>query len=284
MRRPALSWQGRLVLLGLLAIVARPALALDVRSGSAGPPIYIQAKELKLDQRQSAWHGRYGAGLALSPAFPGASKAVLDLDLDLKLVFKNTVFFENGALGAIMFNKRLWRAGMLLRAAPGRRRRNLPAALVGLGRINDRLDGGVFFGASLYKTYFTAEVLSDISGVTKARTVNLEGGFTRELSRQARLVPYVRLKWGSGKHMQRFFGVNAEQAAATSLAPFAANAGFYESVAGALFENELGHHWRFDANATIGLLGGDARLSPITKSRYGSRGQFSFRLKLLKTF
>ncbi len=279
------GWCGRwrVALTALLAGMCTPAQA-DVRSGSAGPPVYIQAKELKLDQRKSPWHGRYGAGMALSPAFAGASHMALDVDLDLKLVFKNKVFFENGALGAIVLNKRLWRAGVLARAEPGRRRKNLPAALAGLGRIKDRLDGGIFAGASLYKTYFSAEVLSDISGVTKARTINLEGGYIQELSRQARLVPYVRLKWASGRHMQRFFGVDAGQATATNLTPFTARAGFYESAIGALFENELGHHWRFNANATFGLLGGDARRSPITQSRFGKRGQHRFGVKLLRTF
>ncbi len=279
---PGPAWR-LLALAALLAGAGGPVRA-DVRSASAGPPVYIQAKELKLSRRQSPWHGRYGAGIALSPAFPGARHAVPDLDLDLKLVFRDRVFFENGALGAILVNKRLWRAGVLLRAAPGRRRSNLPAALAGLGRVHDRLDGGVFAGASLYKTYFSAELLSDLSGVTKARTINLEAGYIQELSRQARLVPYVRLKWGSGKHMQRFFGVNAAQAAATPLAPFTATAGVYESAIGALFENELGHHWRLDANATLGLLNGDARRSPLTQSRFGARSQYRLGIKLVQTF
>jgi MipA family protein len=266
--------------------LAAPPLAhgFDVRSNPIGPPIYIQATELELGDKQSVWHGRYGAGLALVPEFIGSGGHALDIDLDLKLSWKNTFFFENGTLGVITLKNRLWRAGVLMRGVQGRRQRKLPTALEGLGKINARLDGGMFVGASLYKTYLSAELFTDLSGVTKGQTLNLETGYTMELSRQARLVPYLRVKWGSAQHLQTFFGVDAAQSLASGLGVYRATAGFYESAIGVIFENNLGKNWRFGASTNLALLGGSARKSTIIQSPFGSREQLTFRIKLLKTF
>ena len=271
-----------MVLLG--GLFATQKARADVRSTPTGPPIYIKATELDLGEKDDKWHGRYGAGLALVPEFAGSDGYALDIDLDLKLFWKNTLFFENGTLGVITFNNRIWRAGVMVRGVDGRRRRNLPTPLQGLGKVDFRLDGGAFVGMSLYKFYLTGEVFTDLSGVTGGQTFNLEGGYTMELSRNMRLVPYVSLKWGSKDHLQRFFGVTPAQSAATGLAPFRAKAGLYESAIGAVFENDLSQHWRLGASLNLGLLSGAAGNSPITQSRYGSRGQYSLRVKLLKTF
>ncbi len=258
--------------------------AVDVRTNTAGPPIYLKATELTLTDNKDAWHGRYGAGIALTPDFAGSKDYTFNLDLDLKLFWKNTVFFENGTLGVIAFNNRIWRAGVLLRGVQGRRTADMPIPIKGLGKVSERLDGGIFLGASLYKTYLTAELFTDISGVTKGEIFNLEAGYTMELSRQARLVPYVRLKWGSTKHLQAFFGVNAQQATATGLAQFDARSSLYENAIGVVFENHLNENWRFSSSANLGLLNGAAADSPLTRSQFGDRGQVTLRAKLLKTF
>ena len=269
----------------LMIGMALPAIAnADVRSSPTGPPIYIKATELTLEDRGSNWHGRYGAGIALVPEFAGSGGYALDLDLDLKLFWKNTFFIENGTMGVIAFNNRIWRAGMLVRGVQGRRVRNLPEPIKGLGKVDARLDGGVFVGVSLYKTYLTGEFFTDLSGVTDGETFNLETGYTMELSRKTRLVPYIRLKWGSGQHLQKFFGVNTAQSLATGLTPYYAKMSLYESIAGMVFENDLGKNWRLGASAHMGFLHGAAGNSPITRSQYGSRGQFTARIKLLKTF
>ncbi len=260
------------------------ACAFDVRSATTGPPIYIKATEINLQDKKSSWHGRYGLGFVLVPEFAGARAHALDLDLDLKLFWKNTFFFENGTAGVIALKNRIWRAGFLVRGVQGRRQSRLPATFAGLGKVDTRLDGGVFAGLSFYKTYMSVEYFTDISGVTNGQTLNLEAGYTMELSRQARLVPYVRLKWGSARHLQAFFGVNAAQATSTSLLPFQASAGVYERSIGAIFENDLGRNWRLGGSADLALLGGAARISPLTQSTYGSREQFTMRIKLLKTF
>ncbi len=273
-------WVITLVIAIILPVLAHA----DVRSNPTGPPIYVKAVELNLEDRGSNWHGRYGAGIALVPEFPGANSNTLDLDLDLKLFWKNTFFIENGTMGVIAFNNRIWRAGALLRGVQGRRVRNLPEALKGLGKIDDRLDGGVFVGMSLYKTYLTGEFFTDLSDVTNGETFNLEGGYTMELSRKMRLVPFVRLKWGSGQHLQQFFGVNTAQSLATGLDPYHAKMSLYESIAGLVFENDLGKNWRLGASAHMGFLHGAAGNSPITRSQYGSHGQLTARIKLLKTF
>jgi MipA family protein len=268
-----------------MAGMVSPAIAhADVRSSPTGPPIYIKATELNLEDRGSKWHGRYGAGIALVPEFAGANSHNLDLDLDLKLFWKNTFFIENGTMGAIAFNNRIWRAGVLLRGVQGRRVRNLPEPIKGLGKVDARLDGGIFVGMSLYKTYLTAEFFTDLSGVTNGETFNLETGYTRELSRKMRLVPFIRMKWGSGQHLQKFFGVNTAQSLATGLDPYNAKMSLYESIAGLLFENDLGKNWRLGASMNMGILHGAAGNSPITRSQYGSHGQFTTRIKLLKTF
>ncbi len=260
------------------------ALAYDVRSAPTGPPVYIEAAELDLGEKNNSWHGRYGAGFALVPEFAGADAYALDLDLDLKLSWKSTFFFENGTLGVIAANNRLWRAGALIRGVQGRRISNLPDLLAGLGKIDTRIDGGLFIGASLYKIYMSGEFFTDISGVTHGQTFNLETGYTMELSRQARLVPYVRLKWGSAQHLQTYFGVTPDQAVATGLRPFQTKASLYESAIGAIFEHDLGNHWRFGSSLNFGLLRGMAKKSPLTKSRFGSPEQVSLRIKLLRTF
>lgn len=279
-----LSFPVRLIALSLYLAMPGIASAFDVRSNITGPPIYIKAVELDLGNRQSAWHGRYGAGLALAPKYPGSGEHAVDVDLDLKLFWKNTLFFENGTIGVIALKNRIWRAGVLMRGVPGRRHDKLPTAIQGLGKIGVRLDGGVFVGMSLYKTYLTGEFFTDLSDVTKGQTLNLETGYTVELSRQARLVPYVRLKWGSAQHLQAFFGVNAQQAASTGLARFTTRPSLYESAFGVLFENDLGENWRLGTSANLAILDGSAGKSPITKSQFGSQRQFTLRVKLVKVF
>ncbi len=273
-----------LLILLLWALYPTHARAADVRTNTAGPPIYLKAVEFDLTDSKNPWHGRYGAGLVLAPDFVGSEDYAFNLDLDLKLFWKNTVFFENGTLGVIAFNNRIWRAGALVRGVQGRRLANIPKPIKGLGKIETRLDGGIFLGASLYKSYLTAELFTDISGVTKGETFNLEAGYTMELSRQARLVPYIRLKWGSARHLQAFFGVTTDQAASTGLARFTARASMHESSIGMIFENHLNKNWRFNASANLGLLNGSAADSPLTRSQYGAREQITLRAKLLKTF
>ncbi len=275
---------GRVMAFALAALWALPGQAYDVRTKTTGPPVYIKAVEVKLDDDKHPWHGRYGAGLVTAPNFPGSDNYDEDLDLDLKLVWKNKVFFENGTLGVIAFNRRLFRAGFLLRADQGRQVDDLPEALKGLGKVSARVDSGIFAGFSLYKTYITAELLTDISDVTNGQTFDLEIGYTMELSRQTRMVPYFRTKWGSRHHNSAFFDVDAVQAAASGLRQFHAKSGIYENAIGVVVENDLGKDWHFNASVNLARLSDGAKDSPITQSTHGDPNQITLRAKLVKTF
>ncbi len=259
-------------------------MAFDVRIKNAGPPTYITPKEIRLGKKPGAWHGRYGAGTVLHPRFPGAKSYNIDVDLDLKLSWKDRVFLENNTLAAIFLDQRFFRTGVLLRGVQGRRVKRLPTALKGLGRVDDRLDAGLFAASNFYKTYLRFEALGDISHSTGGGTVELELGYTHELARHDRLVPHVRLQWGSAKHLQSFYGVNTAQSLATGLPTFAARRSLAQMAAGLTYEHNLGERWLviYDAEAT--RLRGSAARSPISKSGFGSKGQFSARLRLSRTF
>jgi outer membrane protein len=83
-----------------------------------------------------------------------------------------------------------------------------------------------------------------------------------------------RARWGDDKFNRAYFGVSPAAAAATGLAAFRPNSGFYAVGVLAGLNYKLGHSWGIRAYAGYDRMINDAGDSPIVRS-FGSRDQFS---------
>jgi MipA family protein len=78
---------------------------------------------------------------------------------------------------------------------------------------------------------------------------------------------FVQSIWANSKSTNSLYGVNAAQAAASTLPTFGAHSGWLSASAGMLGSVELSPEWILVGSADVRRLQGDAALSPLVEKR-----------------
>jgi MipA family protein len=141
---------------------------------------------------------------------------------------------------------------------------NLPFGAGARGFVKWRLAG---FEAALGGTQIFA-------GSTKGFVADASISRPIMVSEKLFLNPSIGTTWGNEKHLNRYFGVNAQQSLASGLPQYRLKSGIMDIKA------ELGAQYRLTDNIGIGLAGGvtklmgDAKDSPIVKKETRPYGIF----------
>jgi outer membrane protein len=214
-----------------------------------------------------------GGGLVSAPKFPGAdSQRILALPFVAASYGRFFLGADPGAaslggVGVNLYRDSHWRLATALSAGLSRRKESDDPRLQGLGDVNRTVSAGV--GVAYTQDWFTlrTSVLTDI--------LNRGHGTLASFAALGRYRPGERLilfagpglTWADHRYTQTFFGVDANQSAASGLPQFDTHAGLnsvrFSLGAGYRFD----HHWGAGVFGSISRLQGDAASSPITEDK-----------------
>jgi len=248
----------------------------------SGKPVYIESTEIEDERKRDNWSGRLGLGMTYAPDYFGSSSHTVASALDFKASWKDILFIENNKFGAVLFDRRLYRAGIITRANFGRDEDLSNTELAGFPDIDESFEVGVFAGTSLYKLFLSGELYVDVSEVHKGVEAELEAGYTFELNSRWSLTPIIGANWASKGYVDTYFGV--PDALANQFDDFEAKSGFYKVFIEAAMEYRLGKNWLVKSGLSYARLTGSAASSPVVQSDAGSRNQLSSFLGIVWLF
>lgn len=226
-----------------------------------------------------------GAGGVLKPTFPGAK----DLELRPRPLFSvRKIGTDRGfstpdqSFGFKLFGGEDFRLGPAVALQPGRDEED---AIPGIGDVKFTIEAGAFAEAYASENFrLRGEVRKGIGG-HKGLVSDLGADFIMGKTSE----PFVfsigpRLRLADSKYMRAFYGVDAQQAALTGLAPHDPDAGIYAAGALATATYRLNKVWGIESYVRYDRLLGDAADSPLVRSSVGSRDQFEAGLGITYSF
>src|SRR3546814_8686881 len=86
------------------------------------------------------------------------------------------------------------------------------------------------------------------------------------------VIPTVGTSWTNGKHMNRYFGIDAGEALASGLPLYRAGSGFKDVSRLVTASYRLDAHWSLGATGRVTRLLGDAEASPLNARRWQPSG------------
>ncbi|RKP49605.1 MipA/OmpV family protein [Pararobbsia silviterrae] len=233
---------------------------------SAGIPLE------KLYQGSEAdWQVRVGIGATFEPRYTGGDVYHTLMGPSLDIRYKDLAFFSTGeGFGVNVFQGQNWRVSVAAVYDLGRRVKDDPADLAGLGNINP---------APELKVAAEYVVSKDFPLVIRTAVTRSFGGSNGDIADVGIYMPMPASSehffWFAGpsfsvadsNYMQSWFGVNAAQAAASQYPRYDAHAGFESAGFGVTFIWFVTKHWFVTADGALKRMLGSAADSPITKSK-----------------
>jgi len=246
----------------------KPLFALRGLLGGACLALAVQAVA-----QETAWRLSVGGGLISIPRFPGADgQRILALPF---VAASYGPFFLGadpgaaslGGVGVNLYRDSHWRVATALSAGLASRKESDDPRLQGLGDVDRTVSVGA--GVAYTQDWLTlrTSLLTDI--------LNRGHGTIARFDARARYRPGERLTWfagpgltwADGRYTQTFFGVDAQQSAASGLPEFETHAGL-NSVRFALGAGyRIDRRWNVAAFGSVARLEGDAASSPVTEDR-----------------
>lgn len=270
----------------LAAILAAPAFA---QGAAPGVPVAAQPSQLP---RQQNWTLGLGVAPLLAPAWQGSRDYALSIFPDLRLNYRDDVFFSiPDGLGWNAVNRDGWKIGPLVKPRFGRNedRGGSPFivtggsdALRGLGDVGFAAEAGGFaqVGFGGRKGRARAEVRQGFGGHDGVIADMVVGWSDRIGTPGPKLWLWSvsgRATFAGRSYVQAYFGVTPDQAAASGLPAFRAGSGLVSTGLSGSLTKPLG---RTGKRGALTLFGGYERLadaaadSPLIRER-GDRDQVS---------
>ncbi len=158
-----------------------------------------------------------------------------------------------------------WQYGLRVTADLGRREHR-SAALRGLGSIPERPEAGVFFNAQLLPDVSLSTSLRYGSGdARKGLVADVGVHYGIQLAPRWRLGTSLSTTYVNQHYMQEYFGITAQQAAASGYGVYSVGAGLRDVRAGVAIVYFVNRQWAVTAGLSAGALLGDAKDSPIVR-------------------
>ena len=151
------------------------------------------------------------------------------------------------------------------------RQESRSSALRGMGDINPHPEIGVFWNQSLFEGFFlTSSVRLGAGGSGALGDVGL--GWAYAVTSQTRLRVVASATLANSSYMQDFFGVTAQQAAASGYAEYHPSAGVRDVRGVVGVTHAFTPALALSASLGFSELRGDARTSPLTRDASAPRG------------
>lgn len=209
--------------------------------------------------------GFIGAGVGLMPKYEGADDYKFMAGPVFDLRYGNLYANPWDGAGVNIINTDRFEAGLGLTYVRGRKAKHSPE---GVGKVKSTV------GSHAHARYYITEEVSLTAGLTKAYggtdgvLADLTLNYRFRPSKQIMLIPSVSATWASGKHMQRYFGIDAQQAQRSGLPVFDAGSGIKDISASLTTIYSLSRHWHISATGGVKRYLGDAADSPLNEQRW----------------
>ena len=242
--------------LACTALLAAPAVA------TAGPG------EREAPSRSPAesddWSVTLGLGAGVAPSYEGSeSYEFVPLPV-VDLRWRDRAFVGTGGVGVDLFRSEHLRLGARL-GYNGGRDEDDDDALDGLGDVDAAVEAGIFGALSYGAVSLSADLRQDIAdgheGLLGRAALTYRAALGEDLA--GTLGPSVT--WADDAYMESFFGVDADQSAASGLPRFDAGSGIKSYALAGSLRYALTTDWAVTAIARYARLAGDAADSPIVQ-------------------
>lgn len=257
-------------------LALRAALALGL--AAAALPARAWGSLLLIDPPPATTTLALGASVWSLPQHPGARTSQTTLLPAVDLEAANGVFASTDTgLGWNLSKRASVQAGVRLWPQFGRRARDVPP---GIGAVGDRLQIEAFANVVATPALLLQSGLSWGAAHDRDGAI-LEIGATSGVPIGADLLGIgVAASYANSAWRQSYYGVSAQQAAASGLPETRLGAGWQDLGLTLSTEHRFGPHWRVDLQWIGARLLGAAAASPLTQARW----QRSFTLDLWRTF
>ncbi len=163
-------------------------------------------------------------------------------------------------------------AGASVALVGGYRRRDVPD---GIRRVSTTAGGRLFANLKLDNLSFTVGATKAVEGGTRGVVADASLSYALPVSDRMTVIPTIGTSWANGKHMNRYFGIDASEAIASGLPFYRAESGF-KDVSGLITASyRLDSHWSLGATGGVTRLLGDAADSPLNERRWQPSGFMS---------
>ncbi|MCV2353473.1 MipA/OmpV family protein [Paucibacter sp. B2R-40] len=162
--------------------------------------------------------------------------------------------------------------GLRLTADKGRKE-SRASALHGLGDVDAAAEGGAFLNYSLPQgLFFTSSLRYGAGANNKGLIIDLGAGYLSEIAPNWHLGAGLGLTLANAHYMQSFFGVSADQSAASGYGVYAASAGARDARANVALSYSIDKRCTVTAALSVSSLLADAKDSPLTRKRSAEMG------------
>lgn len=224
-------------------------------------------------EEEPKWRVSLGAGLDYVPKFPGSDGHKI---LPLPFVAASYGRFFFGAfpgaaslagVGMNLYRDRHWRLGAALSAGLAERKESDDPRLRGLGDVDRTASAGLALAYTQDWYVLGASALTDILNRGHGTLVTFNALGRHRASDRLTLFGGPGLTWADARYTRTFFGVSADQSAASGLPEFGTHPGFNSARLGLGAGYRIDERWSALGFASLSALLGDAVNSPITESR-----------------
>ena len=226
-----------------------------------------------------------GAGARLGPEFPGAKDQKLRPWplLDVRKVGTDPVFgTPDQSLGFSLLKSEGFRAGPALRLGQSR---DEDDAIEGIGDVKRSVEIGGFAEYYLSSNVRTRGELRKGIGGHKGMLADIGADMiVGKVTQPFHFSIGPRARLADSRYVRAFYGVNAEQSAATGLAMHDPDGGLHSLGALSSMKYRMSGGLGLQGFARYERLLGDAADSPLVRSSVGSRNQFEIGAGLTYTF
>lgn len=233
-----------------------------------------------MDMLPPGLHGlRVGLGPVVQPNFLGDSDTFVRIAPVISLRYRNLLEVDNNAIrlnlvgnwGGFGSKDSPWSAGPAVNIDWGRSTSDSPK-LQGIGGISTSFEAGAFVAYRTGRTRYRVRIRRDIAGATSGFLIDAQVD-DRIIDTAKFLVSIgAQTTWANARYMNRWFGINPNQAAASGLPAYQAGAGMHDISVHSSAEYVLSDRWSVLGTFAFTRLLSSAAGSPLVKLR-GSPNQ-----------
>jgi outer membrane scaffolding protein for murein synthesis (MipA/OmpV family) len=217
------------------------------------------------------WQVEFGVASQFAPAGDGLTRYQILPGPVIDIRYKDKFFISSGeGIGVNLVSFSHFRVGVALTYDMGRPMRDDGKALDGLGNINPAPEAKIFAGYTLAKSFpltLRVDIRRQLGGSNG--WVGDAGAYMPMPGSSEKFAWFVGpgVTFGDQRYMDEYFGVNAEQAAATGYSRYRASAGIKSVGLGVSAVWLITPHWIVDMSSAVNELVGSAAKSPITEAK-----------------
>ncbi|WP_408118727.1 MipA/OmpV family protein [Caballeronia grimmiae] len=243
-------------------------------SVSAAEP-QAQAQAQAQAPARGDWKVAVGPGLYIFPAYPGSSRLKLFPLPAQDISWRDRIFSQGpDVLGINVLHGENYHVGTSLSFDFQSRSASDDARLKGLPDVHYGPKLRLFADYTWWAFTGAAAVYQDIAGTGQGMTAMADLYMSAPLGKWlVSMGPGIT--WASATYTETFFGVNAQESAASGLPQYTTRSGLRDVHLNVNATYEIDSHWSANVAAVVGRLEKSAAGSPITQRRLDVNGMAS---------